>query len=399
MRTPRQIVRSGISLAMLVLLMSSAGMAAAQTLPGPTMTGEIFTGHLTMRPPCESGSPFQFGSFGPAVGPFPGTYRETGTFGSAIGPNEFSAFWEVSAPGPVPGTTVVTVQGRKFGTIVLTCSPDSRIMQFEGTVRYEATFNPGDPNNRTFDSGISVVSGFVNLTNAPATEIRVFNETFTSIVDVPAIVVLSPLVAENPVDTMHTVTATVLNSLGEPVDGAQVDFTVEGSVMTTGQCTTGSDGTCDFTYQGPSLPGADVITATSGTAVPGEAVKAWVLPPQPPEPGKCTGGGHILHNGKISGASFGFNAKTTGLSTHGSGNFIDHRAKVKIHLDNVRVLMITGTHATFFGDARINGVDTTYRIDVDDMGTPGKGRDTFTIQTATGYTASGILTGGEIKIH
>lgn len=398
MRTPRRIVRTAVSLATLMLLTSSAGLAAAQTLPGPTMTGEIFTGHLTMRPPCASGNPFQFQSFGPAVGPFPGTYLESGTFGSAIGENEFSAFFEVSVPGPTPGSRVVTVQGRKFGTIVLTCTPDSRIMQFEGTVMYEATIDPIGP-NRSFDRGVSVVSGFVNLTNAPATEIRVFNETFTSIVDIPAIVVLSPLVAENPVGTMHTVTATLLNAIGGRVEGEIVHFTVTGSVDTTGQCTTDSDGMCSFTYQGPPLPGADVITATSGTAVPGEAVKAWVLPPQPPEPGKCTGGGHILHNGMISGASFGFNAKTTGLSTHGSGNFIDHRAKVKIHLENVKVLMIAGTHATFFGDARINGVDTTYRIDVDDMGTPGKGRDTFTIQTATGYTASGILTGGEIKIH
>lgn len=59
----------------------------------------------------------------------------------------------------------------------------------------------------------------------------------------------------------------------------------------------------------------------------------------------------------------------------------------------------TATHATFFGEAEVNGVVTDYRIDVDDNAEPGKGRDTFEIQTGTGYSAAGILDGGSIKIH
>jgi hypothetical protein len=52
-----------------------------------------------------------------------------------------------------------------------------------------------------------------------------------------------------------------------------------------------------------------------------------------------------------------------------------------------------------FGDATVNGVATTYRIDVNDYAEPGKNIDTFKIITASGYTASGVLTGGNIQIH
>jgi hypothetical protein len=62
-------------------------------------------------------------------------------------------------------------------------------------------------------------------------------------------------------------------------------------------------------------------------------------------------------------------------------------------------LVRAGTHATFFGNATVNGVPTTYRIDVDDLGEPGAGRDTFRVQTAGGYSAGGVLTHGNIQIH
>ncbi len=57
-----------------------------------------------------------------------------------------------------------------------------------------------------------------------------------------------------------------------------------------------------------------------------------------------------------------------------------------------------GTHATFFGNATVNGV-ATYRIDVDDLAEPGAGRDTFKIQTANGYTVGGVLLRGNIQVH
>ena len=57
------------------------------------------------------------------------------------------------------------------------------------------------------------------------------------------------------------------------------------------------------------------------------------------------------------------------------------------------------THATFTGNATVNGVATTYRITVDDNADPGAGADMFTITTGSGYTATGVLTQGNIQVH
>jgi hypothetical protein len=49
--------------------------------------------------------------------------------------------------------------------------------------------------------------------------------------------------------------------------------------------------------------------------------------------------------------------------------------------------------------ATVNGVQTTYRIDVDDNAEPGAGRDTFKFQSDTGYTVGGVITKGNIQVH
>ena len=50
------------------------------------------------------------------------------------------------------------------------------------------------------------------------------------------------------------------------------------------------------------------------------------------------------------------------------------------------------------GQATVNGVVTTYRIDVDDSGEP-RTSDRFAIVTASGHVARGTLGGGNIQIH
>jgi hypothetical protein len=47
----------------------------------------------------------------------------------------------------------------------------------------------------------------------------------------------------------------------------------------------------------------------------------------------------------------------------------------------------------------VNGVATNYRIDVDDLADPGALSDTFTIETESGYTATGIVEHGNIQIN
>ena len=78
---------------------------------------------------------------------------------------------------------------------------------------------------------------------------------------------------------------------------------------------------------------------------------------------------------------------------------MDQALNVHVKCLTVTTLVQAGTHATFFGDAEVNGVRTTYRIDVDDIAEPGTLRDTFKIQTDSGYVAGGFLTGGNIQIH
>jgi CSLREA domain-containing protein len=235
-------------------------------------------------------------------------------------------------------------------------------------------------------------SEFSNCTHAQPI---VFNST----------TVLSPANAVNPVGTTHTVTATVTGGVPEqPLTGVAVFFTVSGSVSTTGQCTTDLSGQCSFTYQGPSQPGADVITAYAdangnntqdAVELSGTATKEWSL--NASTPGQVTGGGQIQWvTGKVV---FGFNAQNEQNGVKGNCNLVDVASDLHLKCLTVTSLVVAGTHATFSGQARIAGLTTNYRIDVDDLAEPGTGRDTFKIQTDAGYTASGVLTAGNIQIH
>ena len=47
----------------------------------------------------------------------------------------------------------------------------------------------------------------------------------------------------------------------------------------------------------------------------------------------------------------------------------------------------------------MNGTSTTYRIDVDDLGEPGIGKDRFKLRTATGYLVDGVLKAGNIQVR
>jgi hypothetical protein len=113
-------------------------------------------------------------------------------------------------------------------------------------------------------------------------------------------------------------------------------------------------------------------------------------------PGHVSGAGLIedaLHGNVV----FGFTAKSDGVTA---------RARCAVAADGTLVtcqdatlLMQAGTHVTFLGQARVNGVQTGYRIDVDDMGEPGRDRDVFSIQTDNGFLATGVLRAGNIQIH
>ena len=221
----------------------------------------------------------------------------------------------------------------------------------------------------------------------------------------PATVTVIPAADTKPVGTEHCVTATVTDSFGNAVTGVTVRFTVAGAVDTTGSDTTDGIGRATFCYVGPELPGADEITAhadTDGDGVVdagepvGGATNSWLLPES--SPGHVTGGGQAA-TPPAEEIAFGFNAKSSDGSLKGHCNVIDRASAVHIKCLDVTSLVLAGTHATVFGNATINDVETIYRIDVDDLADSGAGHDTFQILTESGYTAGGVLARGNIQVR
>ncbi len=113
--------------------------------------------------------------------------------------------------------------------------------------------------------------------------------------------------------------------------------------------------------------------------------------------GKVTGGGWIMQG--LDRVSFGFEAQALKKGLHGTCSVIDHVTKAHVRCLTVDQLSVSGTHASFSGQASVNGATTSYRIDVDDLGEPGRLVDRFAITTGTGFFAAGQLLGGNIQIH
>ena len=114
--------------------------------------------------------------------------------------------------------------------------------------------------------------------------------------------------------------------------------------------------------------------------------------------GKVTGGGWILGPTLANQVSFGFEAQTNPNGLKATCTLIDHATKTQIKCKSIDSLVVTGTHATFTGDATVDKSTTRYQIDVDDLGEPGT-FDKFRIVLGNGYVAGGTLIGGNIQIH
>jgi hypothetical protein len=231
---------------------------------------------------------------------------------------------------------------------------------------------------------------------------------------VPPTLVLSPAADTNPVGTSHTVTATVTDAGGNPVPAIIVRFTVIGSVSTSGSCTTNANGQCTFTYAGPALPGADVITAyadsdadnTQDVGEPtGGATKMWMLPETTPLCEiKISDGGRITAlNGDT--ATFGGNARASATGqASGQQIYQDHGPAQPLTVKSLNVLAVVcegTTQASIFGQATINGSGSSfYRIEVKDLAEPGAGSDTYWILLQDGYTSGEqTLEGGNVQIR
>jgi hypothetical protein len=147
--------------------------------------------------------------------------------------------------------------------------------------------------------------------------------------------------------------------------------------------------------RGRSTVAAQLSTLTTGGA--GAAVQeAFDSEDLVHTPGHATGAG-LIEDPVHGYVVFGFTAKSDGVTAKGKCAVATPRTLVVCQ--NATLLMQVGTHVTFLGQARVNGVQTDYRIDVDDLGEPGRDRDVFGVQTDNGFTAAGVLRAGNIQVY
>jgi hypothetical protein len=405
----RRVFRSACALGVAAVALALPPAAAAQN---PPLTMEVLNGDSTTSASSVEITCTAFGSGtleysvgGLALGPYPGTFFETGTVALTDG---FVTGFEASFTITSGDTTIEGTKSLAPGVVATgRCEdvsaefpPGPQLFFFTPGFSGVYTATITSPSETSQDSGTveTTHNAMQGLITAIGTQ-----EVFVS--SGPTTVELSPLTSVNPVNTSHTVTATVRTVNGGPAANVEVLFAVTGSVDTSGSCTTDASGECSFTYDGPSLPGTDAITGCAdsnrnGSSDPGEpcgaASKVWALAPS--THGHVTGGGYI-DNPTTGRLSFGFSAKSSAGDVKGNCNLIDHAIGVHVKCRSVDGLVVTGTHATFFGEATVDGVATNYTIDVDDLGEPGAGSDTFRIETDSGYVAAGVLSGGNIQIH
>jgi len=133
------------------------------------------------------------------------------------------------------------------------------------------------------------------------------------------------------------------------------------------------------------------------------AAKTWILPATTPG---CeiiiTNGGWIIANNGDR-ANFGGNAKADADgNVSGQEEYQDQGPAEPFNLHG-SILAITcnsATSATIFGDATIDGSGShTYRIDVQDLGEPGQGVDTYQMRVDAYDSGQQTLSGGNIQIH
>ena len=218
----------------------------------------------------------------------------------------------------------------------------------------------------------------------------------------PDTVALSPAAGSGQVGTAHTVQARV-SGLGAAAPGVPVHFAVTGAVSDTDSCTTDATGTCSITYQGPSEPGSDTITAYAdpngnGSRDDGEPQGAatWTWQDTASTPGDAGGAGQIA--GPHGRVSFLFGAHSGTRSLTGGCLVTDPQSRITITCTDATRYVETGQTVRIEGHAWVNGTATTYTITAQDGGSRGHG-DTFGIQTASGYSASGSLTSGDVVVH
>jgi hypothetical protein len=407
-------MRYVLACAMLVVLaLVSAGTASAQlagALPGQWLlsissNGDEFSFDIDCRP--GEMSTISFSVSGDAIvifGGYDGTFTEEGTV--TIGPTgavtEFSSTFTIFADDGTVVTGTKELDTRETAGFAVggctpldesgSCSADTSPIDLTYTATTDAGTESGTARTLGIDAFQEVCGGATH---------GAFEEEFLATdapPPAPTTLTLEPVTDVNPVDEAHTVTATLLDQYGMPVQDYAIQFTVTGAVATTGTCNTDVLGQCTFTFAGASFPGAATIAACSDAHGDGAceadsataaATKEFVLPAS--TPGATTGGG------RIGTARVTVTARSHGSETDGTCSVVTVTATVEC-LD-VAAYVQTGSTSVFFGRATVNDVETTYRIRVVDAADSGSGRDVFSLVTASGFTLTGTLTEGNLQVH
>lgn len=205
-------------------------------------------------------------------------------------------------------------------------------------------------------------------------------------------------------------TATVRDSAGNPVANAPVSWTTSGVGSLTAYETLSDERGAALATARSDLPGAQTVTARSGSAT-GSVNLTWAGPPgtppiPPTEPnsvGKASGGGHFNAPNK---RTFGFHGEFKAAATAPGGSLsFDDKSGTKVKAENVDSFVITGgNRATIKGAATFNGV-TGYRFQIKavDNGEPGSNDSFNLVVTKNGdpvfhYETGGTLGGGNIQV-
>ena len=132
------------------------------------------------------------------------------------------------------------------------------------------------------------------------------------------------------------------------------------------------------------------------------ATKNWVLPITTPSCKITNGGWIIAENGDR--ASFGGHARANESGeTQGQEEYQDHGPVQRLNMHSINVLAIVcdeSTRASIFGQATINGSDVSnYRINVQDLGGPGRSQDKYWLLMDGYNSGEQILRGGNVQIR
>lgn len=372
-----------------------SGACAATPLRNRISGNAIFRNEPGAPPDatCPDGTPARLpagAGLGIDLGPAGVTPNDPGDADS--GPNSLQNFPVIGTAETVGGDVVVTgaldTPDRATATIELFGNDDADPSGHGEGQRFATAVLPGADGCFSARLAAATAGGFVTAT---ATDAKGNTSEFSRAIAVGIVttaVRLEPATDTNTIGETHTVVATVLNSAGGPVPCLEVRFSVSGANTAAGMAKTDIVGQASFSYVG-EWAGTDTITASAGT-VSGMASKTWLFPAS--TPGRVTGGGQIT----TAAGSPNF-----GLTASGATGQLEYndRGVRNVHSINVAATVVTGTRATIYGFATVNGAgNVQFRVEVEDNGEPGR-TDVFRIKLSDGYQAGGVLARGNIQIH